>query len=138
MAKQMIIVTSTWGPRKTFKLIPISTDCPYNEAIYDPESKVLGVISKERKQSLHMVPKLNDMGDVQYLKMGKKSNGKEYAEERKTLETFYEYYIEENSEIKDFINMFATNAESYDYDTYLNEPKTMSAPKIDTSALVTV
>lgn len=131
----MMLFTSAWGPRKTFKMIPVDRSCPFNEAIYDPDTKVLGVISKERKQSLHMVPKLTDTGDVQYLKMGKKSNGKDYAEERKTLDTFYEYYIEENSEIEEFIKMFAANSDTFDYKKYLDESPAVKnqAPSILTS-----
>jgi hypothetical protein len=117
----MMLFTSTWGPRKTFKMVPVDKSCPFNEAIYDPDSKVLGVISKERKQTFHMVPKLTENGDVQYLKMGKKSNGKDYAEERKSIESFYEYYIEDNTEIEQFITMFAENHETFDYKKYLEE-----------------
>ena len=117
--KSMLLITSTWGNRKTFKMMPASQDAPYNEAIFDLDSKVLAVIGKDRKQSMHMIAKLTEMGDVQRLKIGKRENGKDYAEERKTLETFYEYYIEEASEITDFINMFAVNAESFDFQQYI-------------------
>ena len=52
MNKTMMLVTSTWDREKTFKLIPVSPDSPYNEGIFDPENKVLAVISKEKKQTL--------------------------------------------------------------------------------------
>jgi len=120
MNNSMILITSSWGNRKTFKMIPASKDCPYNEAIYDLDSKVLAVIGKDRKQSMHMIAKLTEMGDVQRLKIGKRENGKDYAEERKTLETFYEYYIEEASEVEEFIKMFCVNAGTFDYKQYVN------------------
>lgn len=120
MNNSMLLVTSAWGSVKTFKMIPISNDCPYNECIFDVKAKVLAVISKESKQSLHMLPKLNDMGDVQYLKIGKKSNGKDYAEERKLLDTFYEYYIEDAAEVENFVKMFAANADSFDFTKYID------------------
>ena len=119
MEKTMLLITSSWGAAKTFKMIPTSVDCPYNEVIFDPDSKVLAVIGKEKKQSMHMVAKLNEFGDPQTMKIGKRSNGKEYAEERKTLEAFYEYYIEDINEIVNFLNSFAVNASDFNYTTIL-------------------
>ena len=116
----MLLITSNWGPAKTFKMIPITKDCPYNEVIFDVQSKTLAIIGRESKESFHMVPKLTDVGDVMRLKLGKKENGKDYAEERKALVTFYEYYITEKEEIEDFIAKFAVNAGSYDYMQYIN------------------
>lgn len=133
MNKSMMLVTSTWGSKKTFKLIPVTLECPYNEAIFDADNKVLAVISKEKKESLHMLAKLNEFGDPQTMKIGKRSNGKDYAEERKTLETFYEYYVENAQEVKDFINMFAINADSFDYNVFFKE----EAPVVP-SSIVTV
>ena len=123
MNNSMMLITSSWGSNKTFKLIPVTKDCPFNEAIYDFDSKVLAVIGKDSKDSMHMLPKLNEWGDPLMLKIGKRSNGKEYAEERKMINTFYEYYIEETSEISEFVKMFAVNADSFDYDQYLTKQK---------------
>jgi hypothetical protein len=121
MNKSMMLVTGSWGNNKTFKLIPVGLDCPYNEAIFDRDSKVLALIGKEKKQSMHMVAKLDDNGDVKRMKIGRRDNGKDYAEERKTLETYYEYYIENPEEIKDVINQFAINADTFDYNQYLEQ-----------------
>lgn len=120
MNNSMMLVTSSWGSKKTFKMIPVDISCPYNEVIFDLDSKVLAVIGKESKDSMHMVAKLNEWGDPVMMKIGKRQNGKEYAEERKTLNTFYEYYVEEAEEIRAFINMFATNATTFDIEQYLN------------------
>ncbi len=133
----MLLITSSWGPAKTFKMIPISKDCPYNECIFDVQQKVLAIISKESKESLHMLPKLNEQGDVARLKIGKKENGKDYAEERKALVTFYEYYMEDKAEIEGFIKHFAANSSDFNYKQYmdLEVPKegTALAPSIITS-----
>jgi hypothetical protein len=120
MNNTMMLITSSWGPAKTFKLIPITKECPYNECIFDVQQKVLAVISKESKESFHMMPKLNELGDIQRLKMGKKENGKDYAEERRALVTFYEYYIENKEEVITFINSIAENAEAFDFQQYLD------------------
>ena len=130
MKNSMMLVTSSWGNEKTFKLLPISPECPYNECIFDVSTKVLAVIGKEKKESFHMLPRLSDEGDVQFMKIGKRNNGKDYKEERKMLQTFYEYYVEHPQEIIDFLNMFAINADSFDYTQYLEkkveEPKQSS------------
>lgn len=103
-------------------MIPVSPDSTFNEAIYDLDGKVLALIGKEKKQSLHMLAKLDDKGDPITSKIGRRANGKDYAEERKTLETFYEYYVERNNEIIDIINLVAVNADTFDYNQYLNPP----------------
>jgi len=112
--KSMILITSSWGVRKTFKMIPVSPICPYNEVIFDPEDKVLAIIGKEKKETFHMMAKLNEWGDPTAMKIGKRANGKDYAEERKALETFYEYFISNEDEIKQFVQMFATNTDTFD------------------------
>ena len=124
MKNSMRLITSSWGPAKTFKMIPISKECPYNECIFDVQTKVLAIVSKESKESLHMLPKLTDTGDVMRLKIGKKENGKDYAEERKALVTFYEYYIENVDEIVDFVMTVAENT-NFDFQKYI----TLEVPK---------
>lgn len=121
MNKSMMLITSTWGSdsQKTFKLIPVTPDAPYNEGIYDVDSKVLALISKEKKESLHMVARVNEWGDVVPMKIGKRNNGKDYAEERKTLETFYEYYVEDISDIKDIVARLAINGDTFDINPFI-------------------
>jgi hypothetical protein len=119
MTKSMMLITGAWGQTKTFKMIPVSNDAPYNEAIFDRDSKVLALIGKEKKQSMHMVAKLDDNGDVKRMKVGRRDNSKDYAEERKTLETYYEYYLDNPEEIRNVINLLCINADSFDYNEYL-------------------
>ncbi|NDC95675.1 hypothetical protein EB077_10260 [bacterium] len=66
-----------------------------------------------------MITKLDSNGDPEKRKTPGR-NGNPYKEERRALETYQEYYIEEKSEIEDFIKHFASNADSYDYAVYLN------------------
>jgi hypothetical protein len=127
MNKSMMLITSSWGTKKTFKMIPATPDCIYNEAIFDLDSKVLALISKEKKESLHMVAKVNEWGDVVPMKIGKRSNGKDYAEERKTLETFYEYYVEDAKDVKDIVARLAVNSDTFNITSFI-EAKT-EAPK---------
>ena len=115
-----MLITSTWGQKKTFKMIPVTTDSPYNEAIYDLDSKVLALVGKEKKQSMHMVPKIDDFGDMKPMKIGRRANGKDFQEERKTLETYYEYYLDNPNEIKMLIDKLAINAEEFNITEYLD------------------
>jgi hypothetical protein len=131
MLNSMLLITSNWNNKKSFRLIPITNDCPYVECIFDLDTKVLAVIGKETKESFHMLPKLNEFGDLQRMKIGKRDNGKDYAEERKSLDTFYEYYIEEKQEVVEFIKMIAANADTFDYAQYV-ETKQEAAPILST------
>lgn len=136
MNKSMLLVTSTWGNRKTFRLIPATVEAPYNEGIYDPEVGVLALIGKEKKENLQMVPKLNNYGDPEIMRIGKRPNGKEFAEERKMIETYYEYYVENKDEIISMINMIALNADMFDFNQYLTERT--EAPVETNSPIITV
>jgi len=127
----MMLITSTWGKSKTFRLIPVTKDSIYNEAIFDLDNKVLALISKEKKQTMHMLPKLNEFGDVQYLKVGKRANGKEFSEERKLVETFYEYYVENVEEVVEFVKAFAINADTFNYQQYIDaKSETVNQPSL--------
>lgn len=116
--QSMLIIKSSWNNNETFKLIPVTSSCPYIECLYDPESKVFVVISKDKKTSLHMLPKLDDNGDPQRLKT-KSATGRMVKEERKTIETFQEYYIEDHESMKTIINFMAVNPD-FDIDKFLN------------------
>lgn len=115
----MMLITSTWKEGKTFKMIPTTGDCPYVECIYDPAMKVFAVIGGIKKDTFHMLPKLDANGDPEMRKTPAR-DGSPYKQERRTIETFQEYYLEDRSDIEGFIKHFATNADTYDYTTYLN------------------
>ena len=112
--KTMMLVESTWQDTKTFKMIPVSNDCPYVECIYDPSSKVLVLIGKTTKTSLHMLPKLDEYGKAISGNRGAK-------QERRSIDTFQEYYIEEDKDIKEIVKMFAVNASKFDVAKFLEK-----------------
>jgi hypothetical protein len=120
--KNMILVASEWKEQPTFKLIPASIDCPYNEAIFDPTERILAIVSKEKKESFHMLPRLNDNGDLEVVKNGKpRTTGKPYREQRVSMETYYEYFIKDRKDIESFIQWFAiTEGSNFDYNTFLD------------------
>jgi hypothetical protein len=127
----MMLVNSGWQGVESFRLMPITENCPYVECIFDPTNKLLVVISKIKKNGMHMLPRLDEMGDPIFLKVGKRNNGKVVKEERKVLETFQEYYIEEISDIEYFIEHFAVNSDKFDYKKIMT-----AAPVAEESSLI--
>mgnify|MGYP003652322551 CR=1 FL=1 len=131
--KNMRLYTSAWMDQKTgsgyktLKMMPISEDCPYAECIMDrsAEGTALVIISKLKKQNLQKVPRLTDLGDPEPAKRPRPS-GKDYKEQRVSVEMFQEYYLMDKEEQISFIKEFAVNAEEYDFEVYL-EPVTESA-----------
>lgn len=126
----MMLVNSVFRNARSFSLIPVSADSPYVEAMFDPSSGILAVIGKERKESFHMMPRLDDNGQPQRLKVPNKTTGKTVKEQRVSLNTFQEYYINDKSDIETFIELFAVNASSFNYKEFLEvdlqETKTSS------------
>jgi hypothetical protein len=99
MSKSMMLVQATWQESQTFRMIPISTDCPYVECIYDPATNVFVVISNIKKTTLHMLPKLDEYG--QHI-----TGNKGLKQERHKLAVFQEFY-----------------ADSFDYKKFMKEAK---------------
>jgi hypothetical protein len=130
--KNMLLITSYWSDKDTFKLMPITNDCPFSEVIYDPSTTLLVVIGKTSKENFQMVPRLDEDGNPQPVKKPK-ANGKTFKEQRTTLNVLHEYYIVEREEQESFIKSFAVNAEEYDYDKFLRnidkEPTLMEVEK---------
>jgi len=119
IGQNMMLINSAFRNAKSFSMIPVSEDSPYVEAMFDPSSGILAVISKMKKNSFHMLPRLDDSGQPQRLKVPNKDTGKTVKEQRLELETFSEFYISDKEDIKIFIELFAINASSFDYKSFL-------------------
>ena len=103
IGKNMMLITSAFRGVKSFSMVPVTQDCPYVEAMFDPSSGILAVISKVKKQAPHMVPRLDDNGQPIRLKTPNMETGKTVKEQRVQIETFSEIYITEKDEIAQFI-----------------------------------
>lgn len=122
----MMLVTSNWANIPSFSLMPINNECPYVEALYNPMAKTLAVIGKTKKETFHMVPRLDDSGHPQRLKNGgtpEEPNKKQ----RVSQESYTEYYIVDQKEAEAFIKKFTVNHEDFDYKKTL-EMDTMADP----------
>ena len=116
--KTMMLIKSAFGSMKSFKLIPISNDCPYVECLFSPEQKMMVVIGKFMKQSYHMVQRIDDNGDPLPVKGKPRPNGKDFREERRLVDTCSEHYIVTEEEIREMIKMFAVNPDAFDLDEF--------------------
>jgi hypothetical protein len=120
----MVLLTSYYGPgQKTFKMMPVDLAAPFVECIFNNDHNVLAVIGKNKKQSLQMVQKLNEAGEPE---IDKRSS--QPKKQRITIETYHEYYITEAEEIREFINAFAVNAESFDWLQYFKKEEEAKTP----------
>ena len=109
----MMLVQSTWNDKRTFRMIPITESCPYVECIFDPDTKVFVVISKIRKVSLHMLPKVDDYGQPVAGTKGMK-------QERHKIEVFQEFYLEDKDAIDELIKLFAVNGKKFMYKKFMS------------------
>tara|TARA_R110000765_G_scaffold5492_4_gene17232 strand:+ start:3432 stop:3809 length:378 start_codon:yes stop_codon:yes gene_type:complete len=121
--KNMMLINSAFQNVKSFSLISTNKDCPYIEALFDPSSQVLAVITKEKKSTFHMVAKLDPSGTPD----GKKK-------ERVQIQTYSEYYVTEETDIKNFIEIFAINSENFNYKEYIVNRNKVEVSKIITKA----
>ena len=114
-----MIYATKWNEKQTFRMLPTTIDCPFNEVIFDPEQKVLAVVSKDSKEKPMMMPRLNDRGD---LVQAKRANGEQgWQEQRVIMNSYYEYYIEDINDIVSFVKMFAVNDTAQVFSNTLSE-----------------
>lgn len=132
--KNMMLIKSSFRDMNSFALIPVTLDCPYVEAMYDPSSGIMAVINKVKKESFMMVPKLNTEGQPVKLKKPNPQTGKTIKEERVRVDTFSEYYIVDKEDQKRFIELFAVNADKFDYQSFHVDVKKVKPSPIITSA----
>ena len=134
IGQNMMLVTSSFRNAKSFTMIPVSNDSPYVEAMYDPASGILAVISKVMKQSYHMVAKLDEDGQPIRLKTPNPQSGKTVKEERRLVDTFSEFYLSDALDIEQFIHLFAINASTFDYKAFFVDTKVTKKSSIILSA----
>ena len=130
VGQNMMLISSAFRQVKSFSLVPVTEDCPYVEAMFDPSASILAVITKVKKNSFHMVPRLNDDGQPIRLKAPNMETGKTVKEQRVSVDTFSEFYVTDKEEIKNFIGMFAVNAKSFNYDQFFVDVEETKTSKI--------
>jgi len=109
----MMLVESSHLNEPTFSMIPATLEAPFVECIYTPNTKQLAVISKTMKDTFHFFPRLDDNGDPIPAKRRVETRSP-YKEERKPIQTFYEYYLNSEEDIKAFLKVHAINDSTFD------------------------
>lgn len=131
IGQNMMLVSSSFRGVKSFNLISVTQDCPYVEGMFDPSTGILVMISKTMKETFTMLPRLDESGNPQKLKVPNKESGKVVKEQRVSINTFSEFYITEKKEIENFLAIFSINFIDFDVAQYMtdvnaNETKTSS------------
>lgn len=128
MEKTMMLYTTATNGDKTFSMLPLHADCPFNEAIYMPKLEALAVLSKSTRDTFTMVERLDENGNPSS-QSGKGATGTEAKMQRVQVQSPWEYFIHEKDEIRAFIKGNALNEDSFNYDQYLTN---LEVPKIIT------
>lgn len=130
----MRLYTSIWKEQETFKMLPVSNDCPFLEVIYDTELKQLAIVGSKLKKGFTYMDKLDNNGHKTmisgYEGLKKKYPNSEiypYKRERVEIDVVNEYYIKEEAEQTEFINRFAENTDGFNFKKYLDAPATKPA-----------
>lgn len=127
----LFLYAAEWNGKPSFRLMPITQECPFIEVIYDRDNKALVIFNKIKKNHMTLIPTLDTNGDAVYAK-GKRKNGNPYQEKRVTLEIFQEYYLTAQNDIENFIKDFAQNEKKFDYKQFFKSfeetPKSVVTP----------
>lgn len=118
MEKTMMLYTTATNGTKTFGLLPLSSDCPFNEAIYMPTVEALAVLSRSNRDTFSMVERLDENGNPS-AQSGKGADVSKAKMQRVQVSTPWEYFIHEKNEIQDFVRKVAVNSDTFDYNQFI-------------------
>lgn len=119
--RSLLLTSCTWdnGNYESFRMIPLTQECPYVEVFYDPTIQVLVVLLKEQKERLTLVPKLDEYGNE-----AKKNN--RALIDRQRAAYYKEFYITKPAEMEQFIELFGYNTDSFNYQKILAQQVSVS------------
>jgi len=111
LGKNMLLTDGIWTDgTPTFVLISLTNDSPFIEAIFEPAKKALILLTKEKEDTFHMLPKLDESGEPlirRDIKEGDKKNP--YRQERVQMHTYHETVIRNKEDIMLFVEVMAIN-----------------------------
>jgi hypothetical protein len=128
MEKTMMLYTTATGGVKTFALIPLNANCPFNEAIYMPNLEALAVLGKTNRDTFTMMERLDENGNPTP-QSGKGADATKPKVHRVQISSPWEYFVHEKDEIKEFVRNNAVNADSYDYLQYMKSESDIEVVK---------
>jgi hypothetical protein len=110
-AGSMLVYVALFEGYPTFKMLPLTSECPFNEIVFDPRTGTLAIVSKDQKDRNMMVEKIGKDGSPIPIK-GRLRDGEPATElERRTMAQYYEYYVQNKEDQKAIVNHFALNPE---------------------------
>jgi len=109
--------------KATFKMIPTDKDCPYLEAIYHPVYHGLGIVGKFKKKEYVMMPVVDKFGTPM-------TKDNKPLTERRMLDSWHEYLLMTKDEVVEFINKFADNADTFNYQQFFPTESQESKPVV--------
>ena len=116
MNQTMLAVNDTWDEKESFRLIPLTDECPFVEVLYDPNEKVLALLSKHKKNTFKFIPRVNEKQEY----VTTKKDGQIIpAMDRKLIEYFNETFIKDKQDIKNLLKLLVIN-QDFDFDKFLN------------------
>lgn len=128
MPKTMMLYTTATNGSKTFGMMPLSNDCPFNEAIYMPTLEALAVLSKSTRDTFTMMDRLDENGNP-VAQTGKGADHTKPKAQRIQISSPWEYFIHEREEILAFVKENAINADSYDFAKYMTTDSNIEVVK---------
>lgn len=129
----MMLYTTATNGVKTFAMIPLSSDCPFNEAIYMPTLEALAVLGKTTRDTFSMLERLDENGNPTQ-QTGKGADVSKAKMQRVQISTPWEYFVHEKNEIIDFIKRNTLNSDTFNFNQYFkNESNIEVVPQIITS-----
>ena len=119
----MLLVKSGFKNIPSFSLIPLSADCNYAEMIFDPIAKQLILFSKHIKESLHTIGVKDENGNY-------KTNKKNAVVTKEIkLQTYQEYYIADESDVRTIIELYAVNSDTFELEEFFKKPSIKDSGK---------
>jgi len=87
--------------------IPLNENSPFVEVVFDPEKKILGLISKIRKPQYQFIAKLDGNGFPKPINNPKlaEATGRKFVQERVLTEVYHEYYLIDKKDIETFLKI---------------------------------
>jgi hypothetical protein len=108
-AASMMVYVALFEGYPTFKMLPLTSECPFNEIMFDPRTGTLAIVSKDQKARNMMVERIGKDGNPIPIK-GKMRDGEQATElERRTMAQYYEYYVQNKEDQKAIVEHFAIN-----------------------------
>lgn len=113
---KMMLIKMQQGANESFRLISISSESEFIEAVFVFTDKILQLICKQRFNTYQLVKKLDANGD---LEINKKTG--EPKQERRQIETQYDLAITDKENILKFVSLMTE--EKHDLEKYFIVPE---------------